>query len=621
MCGICGILHEGGDREDRDRRVAQMTGALVHRGPDDEGSYSDERISLGFRRLAVIDLETGQQPIRLENDRAVIVLNGEIYNFRELRREIEGRHRFRSKGDVEVVLRLFEEEGIGCLKRLNGMFALAIWDRPARKLYLARDRFGIKPLFLSRTNGRLAFASELGALLAGGVAPGSSLDRVELRHYLFQKYTSPGGSILEGVRSLPPATVLELGPDGHREYRYWEPPESADPAATEPWLERLGETLRGAAKRQLVADVPVGVFLSGGLDSGTLTALVRDVEAGPVRTFSVGFEDPGAVNELPHARLVAERLGTDHHELTMDAGQVARDLESILRGLDGPLGDATCIPTWYMSRLARQRVTVALSGEGADEIFAGYERQRYDLWIERIGPAGRWLLPLALRLSGRSVSDRLRRRLRMAPGIERQLDWSRVFPAALIDALSSDPLPGERQVLERHRELDRRWAERARRDPLNARLTTDRETFLPGDLLPKVDRMSMFHSLEVRVPYLDNEVADLVLSLPGSLKANWRQGKLMLRRFAATILPPEVAGRRKQGFDVPISAWLRGPLREALTDLLSEESVRRRGLFRPEVTSRLVREHLTESADHGEPLWLLMALEGWQRSLPPQGAS
>ena len=614
MCGICGILGEQGGPDLRRRRVERMTAAMQHRGPDDQGFYEDPDVCFGFRRLSVIDLETGNQPIRLENDRAVIVLNGEIYNYRELRRELEPRHRFRSRGDVEVVLRLYAEEGIDCLRRLNGMFALAIWDRPKRTLFLARDRCGIKPLYVCREEGQLAFASELNTLLAGGLPADREIDRLELRHFLSQKYTSPTGSILRNVRALAPAGVLEIGPSGERRYRYWEPPAAVDrEIGAARVVELLSRKLSESTERQLVADVPVGVFLSGGLDSSTLTALVRRSGSGPVRTFSVGFEGPGAVSELPAASRVARCLETEHHELHMNPAQVARDLDRLLAGLDGPLGDATVIPTWYMSQLARRTVKVALSGEGADELFGGYARQQYDVWIDRLGPGGARLLPAALRLSGRAPSMRLRRRLHMPPGLARQLDWSRVFSEEQIDRLALDPLPSEGQMLASHRDLAERWQARARTDPLNARLETDRELFLPGDLLPKVDRMSMAHSLEVRVPYLDNELLDLLTGLPGRLKVGWLKNKRLLRRCSAAILPREIAARRKQGFDVPISTWLRGPLREPLTDYLSAATVRRRGLFRGEQVGAWVREHLEGTADHGERLWLLLAFEGWQQ--------
>jgi asparagine synthase (glutamine-hydrolysing) len=369
--------------------------------------------------------------------------------------------------------------------------------------------------------------------------------------------------------------------------------------------------LRQAVRRQLVADVPVGVFLSGGLDSSTLATLVRDEKPGPVETFAVGFTGEDAVSELPFAGEIARGLGTVHRELGMDPQRVASDLDAILGRLDGPLGDATAIPTWYVSRLARESVTVALSGEGADELFGGYPRQRYDVALDRIGSIGRFLLPPALAAAGRPASLRLRRRMGMPPGLARQLDWSRVFDAGAIDELAAAPLPGEGALLAAQADLARDWERRAARDPVNARLEADRALFLPGDLLPKVDRMSMAVSLEVRVPYLDEDLADYVLSLPGSCKVRVTRGKTVLRRVARRLLPASILRRPKQGFDVPIGAWLRGPLREAMTDLLSPAAVRRRGLFRPEVVTRWVEEHLAGVPGRGEPLWLLVALEGW----------
>lgn len=614
MCGFAGLFEPEGDPRRRDRLVEAMAGAMVHRGPDDVGFFSDDTVGLGFRRLSVIDLITGAQPIRLEDDRAVIVLNGEIYNYRELRRELEGRQRFRSRGDVEVVLRLYAELGIAALERLNGMFALALWDRRKRTLFLARDRQGIKPLFYCQDGTALAFASEFSALLAAGFPARKTLDPLQIRHYLFQKYLAPDRSILKEVRQLAPGTVLEIGPAGTREFRYWTP--AAEPSVRDPReaTARIAELLPTAVKRQLVADVPVGVFLSGGLDSGTLTALVRDAGADPVRTFSVGFTGPGAVSELPAAQETAQRLGTEHHELVMDAAEVAADLPAILAHLDGPLGDATALPTWYMCRLARQAVTVALSGEGADELFGGYARQRFDAWMDRLGGAGRRLLPLALRLAGRPVSPRLAHRVRMEPSLARQLDWSRVFTAEEIENLAASSLPSEEEILAGLHAFEARWTARARRDPLGARLETDRELFLPGDLLPKVDRMSMAHSLEVRVPFLDDDLVDFVVPLPGRLKVRPGRDKALLRDVADRRLPP-AARRTKQGFTVPIGAWLRGPLRQALLDFLDETTVKRRGLFHPAEVNRMVKTHLSGTEDLGEPLWLLLVLEGWMQEV------
>lgn len=620
MCGIAGILGET-DRGERSRRVAAMAGALAHRGPDDEGFFDDEAVSLGFRRLSVIDLETGQQPIELEDGRAAIVLNGEIYNFRELRAELEAKgHRFRSRGDVEVVLRLYAEEGISCLARLNGMFALALWDARERVLHLARDRFGIKPLFWCREGQAVAFASELRALLAGGFPASPELDPAELRHYLALGFPSPGGALLAGVRAVPPGQLLSLRADsGERLVPYWRAPE---PGAEVPAdaAERLAAVLAEAVERQLVADVPVGVFLSGGVDSSTVSAFAARAVSGPLRTFSVGFVGPGAVSELPAARLVADRLGSEHHELVMDPGTVAADLERILDGLDMPLADCTAIPTWYMSRLARDTVTVALSGEGADEVFGGYERQRFDVAFDLLGAPGRRLVPVALRLLGRTPSERLRERARMAPSLARQLHWGRIFSAGGIDALAAAPIADEAAVLAPYADLAERWRALALTDPVNGRLAADRESFLPGDLLPKVDRMSMAHSLEVRVPFLDNEVADLVLPLPGRVKATLRRDKILLRQAVSGIVPETTATRRKQAFAVPIGPWLRAELRPAAADLLSAESVRRRGLFQHAVVTRLMKEHLDGVRDHGTALWTLMVLEHWQRRLDELGA-
>jgi asparagine synthase (glutamine-hydrolysing) len=612
MCGIAGILGSAADG-DRDQRVRRMTSALRHRGPDDEGFFEDPSVALGFRRLAVIDLETGQQPIELENRRLVIVLNGEIYNFRELRRELEGRgHRFRSSGDVEVVLRLWAEQGASCLSRLNGMFALAVWDGDRGTLCLARDRFGIKPLFVCREHDTVAFASEMRSLAAGGFPADRRLDRVALRHYLAYGFLPPDGSPWLGVKALAPATVTEIGVDGHeRTTSYWQPPPSTTGGSAAAAADRVRDALEGAVARQLVADVPVGVFLSGGLDSSTVSALAHRHLSGPLRTFSVGFGGAGAVSELPYARRVADHLGSDHHELMMDPDTVADDLEVIVDGLDAPLADPTAIPTWYMSRLARERVTVALSGEGADEVFGGYARQRYDVTVDRLGAVGRRALPVAMRLAGRPVSTRLRHRLRMKPGLRRQLDWGRVFPASKIDAMVDGPAMTEDELHACYGDLAARWHSLAMDDPVNGRLTTDREVFLPADLLPKVDRMSMAHSLEVRVPFLDNEVIDLVLALPGSLKQSIRRDKILLRRTAAGLLPSYVANRRKLGFEVPIGAWLRDALRPAVGDWLSPATVRRHGVLHEGEVSPLVNQHLAGTRDHGRALWSLMVLSRW----------
>ncbi len=494
------------------------------------------------------------------------------------------------------------------------MFALALWDAAKRQLYLARDRFGIKPLYLARAGASFAFASELRALAAGGFPEERTLDPVEIHHFLAQGWLSPQGSPWRDVRALAPGAVVRIDADGaHDEAPLWTPPPPVDAVDDDAALDALEACLAAASKRQLVADVPVGVFLSGGLDSSTLSALVRRAETGPLRTFSVGFVGPDAVSELPEARRVAEHLGSEHHEIVMEPEEVARDLDTILAGLDAPLADPTAIPTWYMARLARENVTVALSGEGADEIFGGYRRQHLDTRLDGLRAPVRALLPRALRLLGRPVSPRLRARLAMEPGPARMLDWSRLFTRPELGELLAVPLGDEETWVARHEEAAARFAALAERDPLTARLEIDRTGFLPGDLLPKVDRMSMAHSLEVRVPFLDNEVVDLVLPWPGRLKHAARRNKVLLRRLIPRLLPAEVSKRPKRGFEVPIGAWLRSALRPALLERLGGTDHALSALVRPDALSRLLAEHLSAERDHGKALWALLVLEDWAR--------
>jgi asparagine synthase (glutamine-hydrolysing) len=407
--------------------------------------------------------------------------------------------------------------------------------------------------------------------------------------------------------------LLSINAEGRQSLRtYWAPPEGVEvDRGVAETAGRLRSVLEAAVERQLVADVPVGVFLSGGLDSSTVTGLAARAVSGPLRTFAVGFEGPGAVSELPFAREVADHFGTDHHELMMDPAEVESDLETIVDGLDAPLADPTAIPTWYMSRLARERVTVALSGEGADEIFGGYARQRYDVAMDRFGGAGRTILPLRVRAAGRRPSAKLRQRLRMDPGLARQLDWGRVFAADDIDAVVAAGSASEDAMLAGYEGLEHRWHELAVGDPVNGRLMTDREIFLPADLLVKVDRMSMAHSLEVRVPYLDNEVADLMLALPGRFKQSLLRDKILLRSAAASVLPSSASRRKKRGFEVPIGAWLRADLQPSLLDWLAPETIRRQGLLEPREVSRMTEEHLRGRGEHGKALWALMVLSRW----------
>lgn len=613
MCGLCGVLRSPEPAAARRRRVEAMTRALAHRGPDTEGYYADEDLALGFRRLAVIDLATGNQPLVAPEVGAVVVYNGELYNFRELRAELakEGQI-FRTASDTEVVLRAYLTWGPAALPRLNGMFAFALWEPRRRTLTLARDRFGIKPLFLWRQGSALAFASEVRALLVGGIPPRRQVDPQGLFELLDQKYVRPDGCLVKEVESLPPATVAEFSPRGATFHRYWASPRPGLRVPPDEVEGRAGELLARAVARQLVADVPVGVFLSGGIDSSTVAALAQQAAGRPMEAFTVSFAGHPAQDEAPAARRAARHLGCSHHVLTVSPAQVALDLERLVRDLDTPLGDATAVPTWYVSRLARARVTVTLAGEGADELFGGYRRQRWDARLDTLSGVARRALPVLARMGGRPLSGRAQARLALPPSLARYLDWSRLFPSQLLAAVWGDgvepPSPaGEGEEAE--------FATRRAEDPLAARLWADTVRFLPGDLLPKVDRMSMAHGLEVRVPYLDCELSDFLLALPAKVRVGRCGDKRLLRRVARRWLPRTVTRRRKQGFDVPIGPWLRGPLAPSLQDVLEVVSIRQGGWFAGEAVVQLVSDHLAGAADHGERLWMLLVAELWRRTV------
>jgi asparagine synthase (glutamine-hydrolysing) len=591
-----------------------MMNAQVHRGPDDAGEYHDEDVRLGFRRLSVIDLETGQQPFRYEDDRAVLVMNGEIYNFRELRAELEPRNAFRSKGDAEVVLRLLVEQGPQAIQRLDGMFAFAFWDKRARTLTLARDRYGIKPLFYVREGSRWVFSSEMNSLLTAGYPRDRTIEARELGLYLAQQYVSPGGTLFRDAAALEPAEIVQISPQGEKRWKYWSPPTQSDETISyDDAVRKLAVMLDEAVDRQSVADVPVGVFLSGGVDSGTLAALFSKQVSGTLQTFSVGFDDVGAVSEVVAAQETAKALGTHHHELIMSSAQVRKDMPSILRSLDGPQGDATAIPTWYVSKLARENVTVALAGEGADEIFGGYDRQRRDILLDRLGPLAR-LIPVLKSMRGGTASAALKARVTMPRGLPRLLDWSQLFDKHEMSALLEPAFHGAADHGSLWKGESEHFDRRAASDPVAARMDADLLGFLPCDLLPKVDRMSMAHSLEVRVPFLDNALVDFALGLPGKLRIRGRVSKPLLRDAAARVLPPPLSTRPKQGFDVPIGSWLRGPLEEPMRDLLLDQTARERGWFVTSEVEQLVKRHIEGGEDCGQQLWTLFALEGWWRN-------
>jgi len=591
MCGICGLL--GRDAPDP-RRVEAMNEAIVHRGPDHGAVGAYGRCVLGYRRLAVIDLATGDQPIENERGDVAAVFNGEIYNFGALRRELEARgHVIRGTGDSPLVPHAYEEWGLDFVARLEGMFAIALWDRDAERLVLARDRLGKKPLVYSRLpDGTVAFASETKSLLRLPELP-REVDLGQLDAFLALQYVPRSG--LRSVEKVPPASYAVIERGSVRVERYWRPL----PAAGEgDWVERVRSEVTAAVRRRLVADVPLGALLSGGLDSSIVVAAMAESSTEPVRTFTIGFPDR-RYDERPYARAVAERFGTTHEELEVDPEPEL--LERVSEAFDEPFGDEAALPTLLVCEATRRHVTVALVGDGGDEAFGGYERYRAHELAGRVprlaAAAGRSALGAvpAARREPRSTLYRARRFLDAAaqPQAERYARLVEVFPLELRRELWTDEA------------LAHTTASMLPHDP-DLRLV-DIESYLPGDLLPKADIASMAVSLELRAPFLDHNVVELGLALPPELA----RGKEALRRAFAADLPEETTARGKTGFGVPLDSWFRGELRPLAEELLL--GGRDRGLFRRDTLERLLHEHADRRADHGHRLWCLCALELWQR--------
>ena len=594
-----------------------MNDALAHRGPDDAAVAPFGRCALGYRRLAILDLSpTGRQPVSNESGDVHAVLNGELYNFPALRAELaaEG-HSLPGTGDTQVLPHLYERHGPAFVERLEGMFAIALWDAARERLVLARDRVGKKPLLWTRLpDGTLAWASELKALVT---LPGfrRQVDLRALDAYLALGYVPGEQTALRGVYRLPPGHVLVAQGDDVRVQRWWEPEPRDVELEEREWLERIRDEVRAAVRRRLLADVPLGALLSGGIDSSIVVALMAQEASGPVKTFSVGFGDQ-RYDERRWARLVAERFGTEHEELLVDP-DAASLLPKLAWAFDEPFGDSSALPTFVVCEHARRRITVALTGDGGDEAFGGYERYAAHAAAARVpaavaGPAARALrrLPRA-RTEPRSTAFRAARFLEAAaaPPALRYGRMMEIFSEPLRRALWTPGAVAEIGPLRSAGEL--LGAPRA--DGIRGLQLLDVETYLPGDLLVKADIASMASSLELRSPFLDHRVLELGLSLPDALKARGRHGKVALRRAFADLLPREIATRSKKGFGVPVSRWFRAELRELASDLLLDERARGRGQLRADAVERLLREHAAGEADHGARLWSLVMLELWQR--------
>jgi len=628
MCGIAGAVSlNGAELVNPDRRRL-MLAALQHRGPDANGEWisPDQRVWLGHQRLSIIDLsEAGRQPLSNEDGTVWITYNGEIYNFQTLRQELEKLgHRFRTRTDTEAIVHAYEQWGAECLKRLRGMFAFAIWDQKQRRLFLARDRVGKKPLFYTQTDGRFLFASELQGLLADREVP-RQVNLSAIDAYLSWGYVPAPLTGFENIFKLPPAHYLtvELTPTGPdtRVERYWSLPyEPKLRLSEEEAAEALREKLTEAVRLRMISDVPLGAFLSGGIDSSIIVGLMANLSDVPVRTFSIGFEE-AAYNELPHARRVAERWGTDHHEFIVKPDALTI-LSKLVRHYGEPYADSSAIPTFYVSQMTRSHVTVALNGDGGDESFAGYERylgNRLAEWIQRV-PGSRWSAQALSRILPDSLDPKNRLRnvkrfllVATRPMVKRYSHWIGFFGDEAKQQLYSQDFQASLNGCRLNDCMESLFEAVRHLDPVEAAMAVDVQSYLPYDLLVKVDITSMANSLEARSPFLDHEVMELAARLPVNLKLRGRQSKYLLKRAFADLLPPENVNRRKMGFGVPVGDWFRGPLRRLLEDALLSDRALKRGYFRPQTVQRLVTEHLERRADHSFSLWNLLMLELWQR--------
>ena len=620
MCGIAGVVQRTPDDVVDEARLKRMRDSLRHRGPDGQGLLIDGPVGLAHRRLAIVDVASGHQPMANEDGSIWIVFNGEIYNHAAMRPGLEARgHRYRTRSDTETILHLYEEEGERCVEHLQGMFAFALWDRGRQRLLLARDRLGIKPLYYTLTDRELLFASEIKALLAAGWP--ARLDEAALPEYLAARFVSGEQTLFRGVKPLPPATTLSWSPGQEpRLRRYWRLP--APGGDRGPGLaERADEVrhrLTAAVRSHLMSDVPLGLFLSGGIDSSGLLALMAPMVKEPVRTFAVGFSEREA-NELSYARLAARAAGAEHREVVVSPGEFFEALPGLIWHEDEPIAFPSSVPLYFVSRLAQDHVKVVLTGEGADELFLGYNRYRVTAWNERLGRLYWAAAPARLRSSVRRLSRRLPPRVRryavrsflgLEPG-PRGVFYENfsVFPETLRHQVLADSALNLTRDAHAPSLGCYEGAEGAALDRMSR---ADLQTYLVR-LLMKQDRMSMAASIESRVPFLDHELVEHVVAMPARFKLRGWRTKAVLRAALQGLVPPAILGRRKMGFPVPVGAWLRGPFWPLVEEFLLGPRALARGLFDPAALRCLAEEHRRGRGAHGDRLWLLLNLEIWQR--------
>ncbi len=626
MCGICGVVNF--ERQDWVQRsaLAAMNERIVHRGPDDDGYYLSENVGLAMRRLSIIDLQTGRQPVSNEEGTVWLVYNGEIYNHQELRAQLEGRgHHYRSRSDTETIVHLYEEYGLDCVHHLRGMFAFALWDMRRRRLFAARDRLGIKPFYYRLTPKGLLFASEIKALFE---YPGVErrLNRSALPEYLAFGYLAGRGTLFDGIYKLPPGHTLEVDETGKLTFHaYWDFPLSGETESRPKshYIETYRGLLEEAVASHLISDVPVGMFLSGGLDSSVVAALMSKLHRTPIQTFSVGYEE-STYDELPYAKVVADHIGSEHHEIRVTQREFFEALPKLIWHEDEPLVWPSSVSLYFVARLARKHVTVVLTGEGSDETLAGYTRYPWTLWNARLDRIYQCLVSRKLR---RVVRELVSESMWLTPDLRRKLQhtflardgssWASFyldnFYSAFSEREQGDLLTDELATAPgtAYRDSLLYW-EKSSGDLLTRLLYTDVKTYLV-ELLMRQDNMSMAVSLESRVPFLDHVLVEFAARIPASLKTRGLTGKRILKSAVRDLLPASIIFRRKMGFPTPWPKWLAGPQLDQIEQLLLEPRSLGRGLFRAESLRSLFTEHRRRFRDHSDRIWRLLNLELWCR--------
>jgi asparagine synthase (glutamine-hydrolysing) len=621
MCGICGVYSYGTGEPVGSQLLGGMLASIRHRGPDEEGMYFDVDVGLGSRRLSIIDLAGGTQPIYNEDRSVVVVFNGEIYNYRELRSGLERRgHTLATASDTEVIVHLYEEAGDDCVRELRGMFAFALWDTRQKRLLLVRDRLGIKPLYYADRGGQLVFGSEIKALLRHPAIEARP-NPDALGHFLSLKYVPAPQTMFDGIHALPPGRLLVCDQEGPKVRSYWHlhfAGRANGHRSEASYEDELASILRESVKLHLVSDVPFGAFLSGGIDSSTIVALMSELLNTPVKTFSVGFDGDGArFSELPYARLVAERYGSDHHEILVGGQDLVEQAEKVVWHLDQPIADPATLANYMVSELARSHVKMVLTGEGGDELFAGYARHAGD----KLSPLFRHL-PSSVKAAALAVASRLPRLDRQKLALyalcqpdetSRLVNWFPLFGPDMKGALLTDDF---KAVLNGH-SAAQVFADCLARtdatDPLSRMLFLDTSLWLPDDLLARGDKTSMAASIEARVPLLDHKLVEFAATVPAHLKVKGLARKYLLKKVASAWLPPQIIHRKKRGFPVPLSVWFRQEARSFVRDVLSPTAVKRRGLFNQHYVQALIDRNERGEVDGGAWLWALVNVELWYR--------